>query len=385
MNQQQPPPPQQQQRQTSQSTSAPSPAASEAATKAALPLPAQPTPAAPVTGVAIEPVAGQANDPSLSFDWRVVELGGNRSFGCTVTNASGNPLNVRIEQLSYAKTLREEGPVNIAVLPAAVAGTRGRLVARDETSGAIAEFTWQWQPIGKTKGASSLATKALKQSAPARAGSAKQTAKSATASAKHQAGVANTTFFGQHASGRRFAFILDMSTSMAGARWETCRRELIASLQALPAHVEFFVVLFSSSLAEPPGQSGWTEASADNIGAVINWLSNIHPDGGTYPRPAFARVFSLGGKPDAVYFLTDGELFDFNASYCARLRASGSASIWASLAKFFSFSGRDAEDTGTVINTISLDDRSSSRTLQTMAEESGGQYVHMSSTPDPGT
>jgi hypothetical protein len=384
VNQQRPPQqPQQQQRAQARPASAPSDA--EVA-KAALP-PLAPTPAAPAaTGpVAIEPIEGANNDASLNFEWRSVELGGNRSFGCTVSSATGHPISVKIEQLSYQKTLREDGAITIAVLPSGAAGASGKLTARDESTGATAEFTWQWQPLGKTSGAAALTSKLLKKAAPAHSSATKQATRNAQSVAKKKAGAASTAFFGQQASGRRFAFILDMSGSMAGTRWATCTRELISSLQALTSQAEFFVVLFSSGVAEPPGQSGWREASADNIASVIDWVSNIHPDGGTYPKPAFQRVFSLGGKPDAVYFLTDGELYDFDASDCARLREGGSTSLWGSLAKFFSFSSRDDEDTGTVINTISLDDRSSGRALETMAEESGGQYVHISSsdTPEP--
>jgi hypothetical protein len=390
MNQQRPPQSPQQQRSQTQSRPAPAstptaPAAADV-TKAAMPPPAS-APAAPAASgpVAIEPVEGANNDASLNFEWRAVELGGNRSFGCTVSSSAGHPISVKIEQLSYQKTLREDGAITIAVIPAGPAGTPGKLTARDEATGATAEFTWQWQPLGKSSGGSALASKLLKKAAPANAPATKQATRNAKAAAKNKAGSATTAFFGQQASGRRFAFILDMSGSMAGTRWATCTRELFASLQALTSQAQFFVVLFSSSVAEPPGQSGWMDASADNIASVVNWISGIHPDGGTYPKPAFERVFSLGGKPDAVYFLTDGELYDFTPSDAQRLRDGGSTSLWGSLARFFSFSGNDNESTGTVINTISLDDRSSSKALETMAEESGGQYLHISSsdTPDP--
>lgn len=387
MNQQRPPQqPQQQQRSQPQARPASGSPASADVTKAVPPPLASTQPAPPVASVpvAIELLEGANNDASLSFEWRAVELGGNRSLGCTVSSPAGHPISVKIQQLSYQKTLREDGAIVIAAIPAGTTGTSGQLTARDESTGATAEFTWQWLPLGKASGSSALATMPLKKAAPANALATKQAAGNARAVAKSKAGAATTTFFGQQASGRRFAFILDMSGSMAGSRWTTCTRELFASLQALPSQAQFFVVLFSSGVTEPPGQSGWRDASADNIASVIDWISNIHPDGGTYPKPAFERVFSLGGKPDAVYFLTDGELFDFDASDCARLRAGGSTSLWGALAKFFSFSGRDQADTGTAINTISLDDSSSGRTLAAMAEESGGQYAHISSSaPGP--
>src|SRR5579871_6583492 len=46
----------------------------------------------------IEPVANPNNDSSLSFDWRVVDIDANRSFGCTIASRLGHDATVEIEQ-----------------------------------------------------------------------------------------------------------------------------------------------------------------------------------------------------------------------------------------------------------------------------------------------
>jgi hypothetical protein len=386
MNQQRPPSQQQQLGQRlqsqapTQSRSTPTPAVELPRMDVAAPA----KPAGPPTNLSIDPTPADANDASLSFEWHTVTLGSNQTFGCTISIASGESLSVRIEQPPYEKAVRGDGTVELAVIPVAALGTHGRLIATNEVSGATAEFTWQWQPPGK-KGAKSSAAvagaKMLKRAVPA-SGRSHSTVKAAQDSRSNSVVQGSTAFFGQQAIGRRFAFILDMSGSMDGGRWRTCTSELVSALNGLSSEMEFFVVLFSSQLSEPPGQTGWTKATPDNVSAVVNWVGTIRPEGGTYPAPAFDRVFSLGGRPDALYFLTDGQLEGFTPADCARVCTSGSSSkLGAALravGKFFSFSGGNS-DQGTVVNTIALDDPSSARALKAMAEASGGQFVQVSS------
>ena len=350
--------------------------------------------AAPSQNLGIKPTALPNNDSSLACEWRPVDLGLNRSCGCTITTTAGHALTVTIEQPPYQRTLQGTGPVVAAAIPVAPLGTEGRLIARDDTTGAIAEFIWRWQPLGTVGWAApskrtlkSLASKFWAKIAPA--SRAKQ-ANSAQRTKTVSCGKATTAFCGQQATGQRFAFILDMSGSMEGARWATCTRELKSALDGLAGirldnasfvlenQAEFFVILFSSGVTEPPGQAGWTNVDQSGIAEVMAWVATIHPSGGTYPGPAFERVFSLSSPPDVVYFLTDGELFGFSPPDCARLRLAATSSDSASgLGKLFSF-GDDSPST--VINTISLDSDESASVLQEIAAESGGQYVHVSST-----
>ena len=95
--------------------------------------------------VAIELVPSPNNDSSLTFDWRAVDVDSNRSFGCTIASDVGRGLTVEIEQGLYERTLRGIGEVQIGVIPLAEPGARGKLVAREDETGATAEFTWRWR------------------------------------------------------------------------------------------------------------------------------------------------------------------------------------------------------------------------------------------------
>jgi hypothetical protein len=114
---------------------------------------------------------------------------------------------------------------------------------------------------------------------------------------------------------------------MDGSRWTACRQQLEAALRAMPGHVEFVVVLFSSRLTEPPGQTGWMRAESGAVERVLGWRSHIHPSGGMDPGPAFDRVFSESNAPDVIYFLTDGDIGDFSPERCAHLRGGASTIV----------------------------------------------------------
>jgi hypothetical protein len=194
--------------------------------------------------------------------------------------------------------------------------------------------------------------------------------------AKSKRPVVAGTFFGVGATGQHIAFILDVSGSMAwNGRWETCTRQLEGMLRNLPSTAHFFVVLYSTSMLEPPGQQEWEPAHGERIEAVLQWIASIAPDGGTVPGPAFERVFSLAVRPTTIYFLTDGQFAGFSTADCARLQRLGATSRDGDLlSRSFAPQAREA-----VINTITLDDDSSAPILRDIAAESSGQYVHATS------
>jgi Mg-chelatase subunit ChlD len=187
-----------------------------------------------------------------------------------------------------------------------------------------------------------------------------------------------TGFFGLQATGQRVAFILDMSGSMEGARWQACSRALAQTLQTLQSDAAFFVVLYSTELAEPPGQSGWRRATFANVAATLEWITSMHPSGGTEPRPAFERVFGLAERPSCIFFLTDGQFSGLGADVCSQLQGESTTSRgspWKALASLWP--GTRANPT---INTVTLDVDASAPVLKEMAAQSGGKYVHASST-----
>jgi hypothetical protein len=350
--------------------------------------------AGPIGSAAIAPVASGNNDASLRFDWQPHQIDSSRSCSCVVTTAADHSLAVRIEQPPYDRTLRGTGSVNVLAIPAAPIGTKGRVIAQDETSGATAEFTWEWQEVSKAQWANP--SKQAAQAKVTRAAQAKATPAAATKAVSGPA--ATIKFCGLASQGWRLAFILDKSGSMkfgGGERWETSKRELMAALQSLPPDAEIFVVLYSDDLQEPTGQTGWMLARPEWITGILNWISVIQPNGGTFPKPAFERVFSMGGRPHTIFFLTDGEFSDITPEDIKGLRGSGGdspkpESIWDRMARMvFPRRGdrknekkdwNEDEEPATIINTVTVGDSSGANACKKIADDSGGQYLHISPT-----
>jgi len=122
------------------------------------------------------------------------------------------------------------------------------------------------------------------------------------------------SFFGLEASGKRFAYIVDRSGSMNSlirsgemSRWELTQIELIRSVRGLGANAEYFVVLFSSNTTPLFGGSEWVKGTRSNKTSTSAAMMSSNANGGTEPEDAFDLVFRLSPKPDAIYFMTDGE------------------------------------------------------------------------------
>lgn len=122
------------------------------------------------------------------------------------------------------------------------------------------------------------------------------------------------SFFGLEASGKRFAYIVDRSGSMNSliqsgelTRWELTQIELIRSIHGLAPNAEYFVVLYSSGASPLFGGAEWIKATQSNKTSAGVAVMSSHANGGTKPADAFAMALTLDPKPDAVYFMTDGE------------------------------------------------------------------------------
>lgn len=134
------------------------------------------------------------------------------------------------------------------------------------------------------------------------------------------------SFFGLEASGKRFAYIVDRSGSMdfympsgEKTRWEATQIQLIQSIHGLSARAEYFVVLYSSDASPLFGGSGWVKGSQGNKASTSVAVMGQFPNGGTKPESAFEMVFALNPKPDAIYFMTDGEFKDRVPAQIAQL------------------------------------------------------------------
>jgi VWA domain-containing protein len=131
------------------------------------------------------------------------------------------------------------------------------------------------------------------------------------------------SFFGLEAKGKRFAYIVDRSGSMDSllrsrelSRWELTQIELVRSVQGLGPGAEYFVVLFSTNAKPLFGGSEWIKGTQTNKASTSVAMMGATANGGTEPEEAFRMVFNLEPKPDAIYFMTDGE---FNQSIPARI------------------------------------------------------------------
>ncbi|MGA0285541.1 MAG: hypothetical protein ACO3P9_09765 [Phycisphaerales bacterium] len=135
------------------------------------------------------------------------------------------------------------------------------------------------------------------------------------------AGTGGTTFFGVSARGRRIGYVVDVSASMeGGGRLWVALDELKRSLSALPDHTWFHVALFSNDVVVPPFQPGWLRATDENLERMTGWLDReVSTGGGTRPGGAFQRLFGLDPPPDAIFFLTDGEVPPDTPSLVQRL------------------------------------------------------------------
>jgi hypothetical protein len=341
----------------------------------------------PAKDAAIVPIETAVSDASIRFEWKQVAVETNRTCSCVVSVDGGHALSVRVQQPPYDRTLKGTGSVNVAAIPVASTGAKGRLVARDEVSGATAEFTWEWKPASKAKWANP--SRAMRQSAAAvtsqqgavKAEKKAEASSSGAAAVKTQQGAAvQTAFFGVPAVGRRFAFILDISGSMEmNDRWGACVRQVAVAFENLTADSEMFVVLFSDHLVVPTERAEWLPATDENKQRILEWLEHINPGGGTYPKPAFDLVFSSpSGKPDVIYFLTDGLFTEPSPERLARLCSGGDTGILASVKELFIRSDTNVPD-HTVIHTLTLDDASGASICKKIAKATGGQYAHVSS------
>jgi len=120
------------------------------------------------------------------------------------------------------------------------------------------------------------------------------------------------SFFGVEAEGNRFAFVVDISGSMAfSGKIEATARELLRSINELSESSSFYIVFYNSTAHPLTGaDTTWTDATDSGKRWARNKMAEVRVGGGTDPVPAFEAVSRLKPKPDAIYFMTDGEFVD---------------------------------------------------------------------------
>lgn len=169
-------------------------------------------------------------------------------------------------------------------------------------------------------------------------------------------GGGGASFFGIEAQGSRFAYIVDISGSMnVEGRIQALQRELMKSIEGLLENASFYVVLFSGDAQVLGGRKDWSEATDPNKRWARRAVARITAQGETNPLPAFRMVLTTKPRPDAVYFMTDG---DFGA------QADLVALEIAALNSQFKIP----------IHCICFVQRDSEAVMKRIARESGGSY-----------
>ncbi|TWU00453.1 von Willebrand factor type A domain protein [Botrimarina colliarenosi] len=125
---------------------------------------------------------------------------------------------------------------------------------------------------------------------------------SGPARAGEEAGSAE--FFGASAEGNRFAYVIDVSGSMAGERFEKAREELLKSIKRLKKSQSVYVVFYNDQTFVQP-RDKLCVATQKMKNALKEWIALATPQGGTDPLEAITR--SVSKHPDAVFVLSDGE------------------------------------------------------------------------------
>lgn len=163
-----------------------------------------------------------------------------------------------------------------------------------------------------------------------------------------------TTFFGVAGRGKRIGYVVDKSGSMGSAgRIHVALEELRNSVAALPDFASVCIALFDDGFATVDPESGFVKCHPSDLAKLRTWLANIAPGGGTNPVPAFAFLFSRRDRPDAVFFMSDGEIPPDAADEILRLNRRGP---------------------NTVIHCIAYGQAAASAPLRRIAAETGGTF-----------
>ena len=131
-------------------------------------------------------------------------------------------------------------------------------------------------------------------------------------------GLGGAEFYGIKATGNRFVFVVDGSRSMGrNEKWESCKRELLATVSKLRPNQHFYVYLFAGRTermfgnADPARQM--VSATQQNVYRLRRWLDGYFLQGGTVPHAAMKETLEEL-RPDAVYLLSDGQFTDGGGS-----------------------------------------------------------------------
>jgi Mg-chelatase subunit ChlD len=178
-------------------------------------------------------------------------------------------------------------------------------------------------------------------------------------------------FFGVHASGRKFVFIIDCSGSMRGLRWNLAKAELKNSIRNLDEQKEFLVILYNdrtwAMFNRDLEKAELVAATTDSKRRFFQWLSRQEPQGWT--RPRLALQLALGQEPDAIFLLSDGELQDDSQHFL--LTANQAREM------------EDGSKRQTPVHTVALDLSVGAGLLEQIAGQNSGVFTHITTAGPP--
>ncbi|MBS0261304.1 MAG: VWA domain-containing protein [Planctomycetes bacterium] len=161
-------------------------------------------------------------------------------------------------------------------------------------------------------------------------------------------------FFGTKGAGKSFVYVVDMSGSMHGARFERAKKELVRSINQLNPEQKFYVYFFNDRtfpLFDPKPAAGMIPANTSNKQRAVRWISSRQAESTTNPN--FALQQALEMQPEVIFLLTDGELDEPDAVR-QMIRRHNKSHV--------------------VIHTIAFENEDGGVTLEAIAGENNGIY-----------
>ncbi len=175
------------------------------------------------------------------------------------------------------------------------------------------------------------------------------------------------SFFGVEAQGSRFAYIVDRSSSMnSGGKMDQTKAELARSISAMSESGEVCVVLYSNGPSPLTGRVKWYQTDKRTKISLRRDIMDVTANGSTQPLGAFEMIFKMRPRPDAIYFMTDGEFSDEVVGAVRQL--NGRTKVPVHCIMF--------GDIGNAAIRAQVENR-----LRDIARDSGGLYKHVRASP----
>ncbi len=111
------------------------------------------------------------------------------------------------------------------------------------------------------------------------------------------------SYYGLPIQAKHLVFVVDISGSMEGLRINTLKRELTATIDALPAETTFNIVVFSTRVSV--WQKNLVPATQSNKQKGRQYVYGLRPGGRTASYDALETA--MGFDVEAIYFLSDGD------------------------------------------------------------------------------